>query len=418
VTTLRRWRPQDASSSRAGLAVVVNLVPAVVALGLFAVLRPEASWDQPVLLAALAAMAAIAFLAEVKLKTAAASYFDASIVLALLALVIAGPLPALLVWAVPDAMSRFVLRQDPRVSPGLVATISSFGLALLAGYAVLQLSGAQSLPAATPALFTAGLVMWAVNFSFARLTFAPFYQGFRPIPLIRTEFLDLVPLVLGMLVLGMATAVMIPPLGVFALVPLALVVVLPQLAVSALTRRHSVARLSSVEATALYAEAIADILELPRRERRIIACTAELVDQEIGGGGEALANWHLQDVPEVVMATLHVDERWDGTGWPAGLREAHSPLPSRVVAVARAWARLTADGTVALPHNEAILDLATDAGQGLDPTVVDAAARVVDEERAFVRTPDFQPRLHQLPLPRPLRRGHLPAVLAHLSEPA
>ena len=43
------------------------------------------------LLGALAVVAAIAFTAEVRLKMAAGAYFDASIVLALLALAIAGP---------------------------------------------------------------------------------------------------------------------------------------------------------------------------------------------------------------------------------------------------------------------------------------------------------------------------------------
>ena len=46
--------------------------------------------------------------------------------------------------------------------------------------------------------------MWAVNFCFARLTFAPFYQRYRPTALVRDEFADLAPPVLGMLVVGVA----------------------------------------------------------------------------------------------------------------------------------------------------------------------------------------------------------------------
>jgi hypothetical protein len=42
----------------------------------------------------------------------------------------------------------------------------------------------------------------------------------------------------------------------------------------------------------------------------------------------------------------------------------------------------------------------------------------VTEEQAFVRAPEFQPRLHSLPLPRTVRRAKLPTVLAHLSRPA
>jgi hypothetical protein len=412
--TLRRWCPKDGESVR--LAIAANLAPAGVAIGLFALLSPPGTWDQPVLLGALAAIAAIAFLAEARLKVAAAAYFDASIVLALLALAIAGPLPALLVWIVPDAISRLVIRQDRLCSPGLVATVSSFALAVLAGYGVLQLAAAPSMVAATPALFTAGLVMYSVNFLFARLTFAPFYQGFRPSVLIRSEFRDMLPPFAAMLALGLATAALIGPLGVFALAPLAMVVVVPQLALAALGRDRSVARLSRPDATKLYAAAIADALALPRRERRTVAGAAAALARATPAELEA-DRWGVEDLPDAILAALHVNERWDGTGWPAGLSGSWTPLPSRVLAVARAWSELTAGGTVELSHSEALLDLTLRAGAELDPAVVKAAEQVVAEEEAFVRAPGFQPRLHRLPLPRPVRRAKLPTMLAHLTRP-
>src|SRR3954454_13697263 len=165
VETFRRWRPKGATARRAQLAIAANLGPAVTAVVLFVLLSPPATWDRPVLLAALGAIAAVAFLAEARVKTVAApwalSYFDASIVLALVTLALAGPLPALLVWIVPDTISRVVIRHDRPCSPGHVATVSSFALAALAGYGVLQLGAAPSMVAATPALFTVGLVMYS-----------------------------------------------------------------------------------------------------------------------------------------------------------------------------------------------------------------------------------------------------------------
>jgi hypothetical protein len=421
VATLRRWWPEGASPARAGLAIGVNLAPAVAAIVLFLALAPPAGWDRPELLVALAAIAAVAFLAEVRLKIAAASYFDATIVVALIALAVAGPLPALLVWLVPDAISRLVVRRDPVVSPGMVATTSSCALAVLAGDAVLRVADPASLAAGAPALFTAGLVMWAVNFCFARLAFAPFYQGYRPIPLIRSEFIDLMPAVVAMLAVGTVTAALISPLGVFALALLAAVVLLPQLALAALVRERSVARLARAEATRLYADAIADVLGLDRRERRIAACSAELLEDGgagVLGGAECRERWRSEDVPDVVQAVLHLEERWDGAGRPAGLSQGWTPLASRVVVVARAWSEMTAAGGPELPHAEAILGLSARAGTEFDPVVVAAAARVVDEEQALVREPDFEPRLHRVPLSRGLRRGTLPAVLARLAAPA
>jgi hypothetical protein len=393
-------------------------VPALAALGVFVLWTPPARWAQPELLAALAAIAAVAFFAEVRLKVAAAAYFDATIVLALLALALAGPLPALCVWLVPDAISRLVIRRDRVLSPGMVATISSFALALLAGEALLQLAAAPSMAAAAPVLYTTGLVMWLINFVFARLTFAPFYQGYRPGPLARAEFLDLMPMVMAMLAIGIATAVLIPPLGVLALAPLALVVVVPQLALAVLVRGRSVADLTCLEATQLYAAAISDVLGLPKRERRIIACTAELLTEQSGDLADGSAAWSVEVVPDVVMAALHANERWDATGWPAGLPGSHAPLASRVLAVARAWSEMTAAETPKFPHAEAILGLSARSGAEFDPQIVQAAAQVVAEEQAFVRDPGFQPRLHRLPLPRSVRRSRMPAVLARLGEPA
>jgi hypothetical protein len=413
--TLRRWRPQE-GATRTPLALAANLGPAGVAIALFVLLSPPATWDQPVLLGALAAIAAVSFLAEARLKLAVALYFDASIVLAVLTLVIAGPLPALLVWLVPDAVSRLVVRQDPILNPGLVANVSSFALAVLAGYGVLQLAAAPSIVAAVPALFTTGLVMYSVNFLFARLTFAPFYQGYRPSLLIRSEFRDMMPPFAAMLALGLATVALIGPLGVFALAPLAVVVVVPQLALAALGRNRSVARLSRPDATKLYAAAIADALALPRRERRTVAGAAAARARATPGELEA-DRWGVEDLPDAILAALHVNERWDGAGWPAGLSGSWTPLPSRVLAVARAWSELTAGGTLELSHSEALLDLTLRAGEELDPAVVKAAEQVVAEEEAFVRAPGFQPRLHRLPLPRPVRRARLPTVLAHLTRP-
>jgi len=413
-----RWRPEGAGPARARLAVVANLAPACAAIVLFGVVGPPADWSQPALIGALAAIAAIAFVSEVRLKLAAAAYFDASIVLALLTLAIAGPLPALLVWMVPDAISRLVTRQDRLLSPGLVATVSSFALAVLAGYGVLSLADSPSMASAAPALYTTGLLMYALNFIFARLTFAPFYQGYRPSAVIRSEFLYMLPPFAAMLALGVLTAVLIPPLGVFALAPLAAAVLLPQLALAMLVRERSVTRLTCLEATQLYAAAIADVMGLSAEDRRVIACTAELLAEEGDRVGEPRVSWRFDDVPEIVQAALHAPERWDGAGFPAGLYGAHTPLASRVLAVAQSWSTLTARETLELPHSEAMLALSARAGTEFDPAIVDAAAQVIAEEQAFVRAPGFEPRLHRLPLPRALRRAKLPGLLAQLAGPA
>ena len=411
---LRRWIPPDGSSERTLVAIALNLVPALLALAAFALVAPPSDWSDPVLIAALAGVSAVAYAAEASLKSANRVFFGATLVVAVVTLGVAGPLPALLVWLVPDLIARFVLRSEQSISPGLVANVSSYALAVLVGAWVLELAGSPAGTAMAPALYAAGLAMWAINFCFARLTFAPYYQGYRPAALIRDEFVDLAPAVLGMLFVGVAAAVLVDEIGVIALAPLAAAIVVPQIALERIAGAASAARLARADAMRLYAAAIADVLDIPRDERRELACAADLVrstDDPIGTRG---LDWRDADVSRIAFLALHSHERWAGDGLPAGLPAEAIPECSRILAVADAWAGLTAAGTVEMPQSEAMLALAAQAGLAFDPAIVAAAARVVGDEEGFARDPHFQPKLHLLPIPRSVRRGALPAVLPSL----
>src|SRR5919109_14372 len=323
--TARRWRVHPESHGGRWTGLSVNLISAGAAAASFVLFAPHSSWGQPVMICALAAIAVVAFLAEARLKMSAAAYFDASFIVALLALATLGPVPALLVWMLPDLLSRFVLRRDPMLSPGLVATLSSLVLAVLAGALVLELSAAPELPATAPALFSAGIAM------------------------------------------------LIPAIGVGALGPLALVVALPQLGLAWMARARSVARLSRLEATKLYVSALADVLELSADERRKTICAADLLEGDSQRGERA---WRRVDPTAVAEVVFHAGERWDGGGSPAGLRGGWAPVEARVLALARAWSELTASGTVELTHRQALRELAFRAGSGFDPAAVAAAERV------------------------------------------
>ena len=414
VAVVRRWIPEEATPKRARVAIAINLTSLLLAAGLYALIQPDASWQHADLLAALAAIAVVAYLTEANLKLPPTGFFDASIVLAMLALALAGPGPALLIWLIPVAMARVVARRVPLVSPGFVADLASFALATLAGAGVLALAGPQSPAAAAPALYTAGLAMAAINFTVGRLLFAPFYFGFRPRQLARSEFFELAPAFMSMLALGVVVWLLIEPLGVFALAPLAAVVVVPQIAVARLARPRLVSALGIREATALYADAIADVLRLGRRERQVLS-TAVRLDAGPQLSADELRQHPLPEIMEAALVVLRGDERWDGDGAPAGLSGVNAPSLSRVLAVARAWSELTASGTVQLSHAEALLDLAARSETEFDPEVVGAAAQVVRDEEVYVGAATFAPRLHRLALPRPVRRVALPAALARLT---
>jgi hypothetical protein len=405
-----RWGPRR----RSAIALFVNLGCGAAAIAFFLVLSPPSSWGSVVLLAALAAIAAVAFATELRFKSSVAAYFDASLVLALIALAVAGPLPALCVWVIPDALSRFVVRQDPILSPGMVATVSGEALAVLAGAGVLAVADSSSLAAVAPALYTAGLVMAAVQFTVSRLLFAPFYQGLRPRPLIRNEFFDLMPAVMGMLAVGVVVTALLPTLGVAALAPLAAVVLVPQLAFAALGRSRSVARLDHPEATGVYARALAHELGMSRFERQLVDAAVARIGRIEAGGWIA----GVEEPPLTGVVTMAVDERWDGRGGPFRIRAADAPRASRVVSVARAWSSLTAAGSVRLSHTEAMLDLSARAGSEFDPEVVERAAEIVAAEGTLTRSADFEPKLHRLPLPATLRHRGLPALASRFGAHA
>ena len=71
---------------------------------------------------------------------------------------------------------------------------------------------------------------------------------------------------------------------------------------------------------------------------------------------------------------LNHHERWDGTGYPGGLREDAIPLPGRLMAVADAYDAIISPRVYkpARTHEEAVRVISKDRGTHFDPDVVDA----------------------------------------------
>jgi hypothetical protein len=105
-------------------------------------------------------------------------------------------------------------------------------------------------------------------------------------------------------------------------------------------------------------------------------------------------------------------ERYDGTGYPDGLKGNAIPAESRVVFACDAYNAMTTDRPyrAARSADEAISELRDNSGSQFDPVVVEALARVVERELASA-----EPVPHVVPAAEPLAEAPAPAVFAGAS---
>lgn len=91
----------------------------------------------------------------------------------------------------------------------------------------------------------------------------------------------------------------------------------------------------------------------------------------------------LKDLPffpkTALNVVLHHHERWDGSGYPRGLKGEEIPLEARIFAVADVWDALVSERPYkpAWPPERAREELRAQAGKGLDPRLVPAFLEIV-----------------------------------------
>ncbi len=83
----------------------------------------------------------------------------------------------------------------------------------------------------------------------------------------------------------------------------------------------------------------------------------------------------------VMPLVYHHHERFDGTGYPDGLRGEEIPLGARIISVADAFESMTSDRPYrkAMPVEDALAELRHNAGRQFDPRVVEVFLRLADE---------------------------------------
>jgi len=86
-----------------------------------------------------------------------------------------------------------------------------------------------------------------------------------------------------------------------------------------------------------------------------------------------------------IVGTHH--EKWDGSGYPMGLKGSNIPLEGRLMAIADVYDALISSRPYkqALPHEEACKIIEAGAGNHFDPVLVDVFRNVADEFERIVR---------------------------------
>jgi hypothetical protein len=373
------------------------LVPA------FALFAPASNWNQPTLIAVLAALAVIAVRHDIPLPSGIS--FDATAALALIAVALAGPLPALAIIFPPIAINAMCGREK-LIRAGNLANLAAYGWYTLAGALALHaVAHDPTSPAALGWLLAVGVLQLVVNWAVGPAIYGTLWLG-HPLRALIQMLRDALPAGVAMAAVSSCTVVLYGSLDLLALALFAAVAVLPQSALTYVARTRPVARLDPLTATRRYAGALAVHLNLTRADRRQLDAVIRLAHER---GYSADPGQHLvhtvMDWSETSCAAGHVMEWWNGGGGPAGLPGTVIPLSARITAVAHTWATLTADGSPRLGHLEALEHLDQAAGVRLDPAVVCAARAVIAQERMTSFEPAPEPRLHHLHVPERLRRA-------------
>lgn len=79
------------------------------------------------------------------------------------------------------------------------------------------------------------------------------------------------------------------------------------------------------------------------------------------------------EMADIANYVLHHHERYDGTGYPKGLKEEEIPLLSRIISVADSYDAMTNERSYKeiLDQNMAVQELISNKGKQFDPEIVD-----------------------------------------------
>ncbi|MFA6321344.1 MAG: diguanylate cyclase [Candidatus Omnitrophota bacterium] len=91
----------------------------------------------------------------------------------------------------------------------------------------------------------------------------------------------------------------------------------------------------------------------------------------------------IQFMHDIIPLILYHHERWDGKGYPAGLKGEEIPVGARIISIADVYQALTSNRPYrkAFPKKEAISIIRKGAGTQFDPNIVDIFIHMITKEK-------------------------------------
>jgi HD-GYP domain-containing protein (c-di-GMP phosphodiesterase class II) len=91
----------------------------------------------------------------------------------------------------------------------------------------------------------------------------------------------------------------------------------------------------------------------------------------------------LENLSHILPTIMHHHERWDGTGYPARLKDESIPLHARIICVADAFDAMVSPRSFrpAMTREEAVVEMEKEKEKHFDPDIVEVLVACLEENR-------------------------------------
>lgn len=130
--------------------------------------------------------------------------------------------------------------------------------------------------------------------------------------------------------------------------------------------------------------------EILNKTETLMPYEFECIKRHVGHGVKILED--IKQLKEVVEIIKYHHEKFDGTGYPYGLKGEEIPLSSRIIAIADSYDSMVSNRSYrdGLPHDEAMRRIKEQSGKQFDPAVIVAFESIILESLKEIKEFELQ----------------------------